>query len=200
VNTFVKICGIATPDALDAAVQAGADAVGFVFHDGSPRDIEPHRAAALAARLPACVKSVCVTLHPDVDRIARILDAFVPDAWQSDAGDFGALELPASIERWPVFRHAGAAVALPRRAVFDAPASGRGMRGDWQGAAALARRCELILAGGLEPSNVAEAIAAVGPFGVDISSGVERAPGVKDAALIRAFVAAARGAPLRRMA
>jgi phosphoribosylanthranilate isomerase len=197
---FVKICGITGADALEAAVEAGADAVGFVFHAGSSRDIGPRRAAALAARLPAGVKSVCVTLHPDGDRVARILDAFVPDAWQSDAGDFDSLGLPVAIERWPVFRHAGAAVALPRRAVFDAPASGRGIPGDWQGAAALARRCELVLAGGLKPANVADAIAAVRPFGVDVSSGVERAPGVKDGALIRAFVAAARSARERRIA
>jgi phosphoribosylanthranilate isomerase len=199
-NLFVKICGITSPQALDAAVEAGADAVGFVFHAGSPRDIEPRRAAALAARLPPGVRSVGVTLHPDAGRIARILGVFAPDAWQSDAEDFDALELPGTIERWPVLRHTQAAAALPRRAVFDAPASGRGMQADWQGAAALARRCELILAGGLDAANVAEAIAAVRPFGVDVSSGVERAPGVKDAGLVRAFVAAARSARERRIA
>jgi phosphoribosylanthranilate isomerase len=199
-SLFVKICGITTPAALDAAVEAGADAVGFVFHAGSPRDIGPRQAAALAARLPVGVKSVCVTLHPDAGCIARVLDAFQPHVWQSDAADLDLLDLPAAIERWPVFRHAGATAALPRRAVFDAPASGRGMRGDWRCAAALARRCELILAGGLDAANVAEAVAAVRPYGVDVSSGVERRPGAKDAALILEFVAAARGAQHRRTA
>lgn len=199
-SLFVKICGVTTPEALEAAVAAGADAVGFVFHGPSPRNIAPQAAAELARRLPAGVARVAVTLHPDRAAAARILDEFVPDAWQTDAVDFETLELPASIERWPVFRHAGAVGVLPRRAVFDAPASGRGMRGDWQGAAALAGRCELILAGGLDASNVAEAIAAVLPFGVDVSSGVERAPGVKDPALIHAFLASARGALRRRSA
>ncbi len=197
---FVKICGIATHEALDAAVAAGADAVGFVFHESSPRNVAPRRAAALAGRLPPGVLRVAVTLDPSQRDVDRILREFRPDAWQSDARGIDALELPAGIERWPVIRHAGAAVALPRRAVFDAPASGQGMKGDWQGAAALARRCELLLAGGLDPSNVADAIAAVRPFGVDVASGVESAPGVKDAARIRAFVAAARGAPRRMTA
>lgn len=199
-SLLVKICGITTSAALDAALAAGADAIGFVFHGPSARNIVPRAAAALARRLPAHVTSVAVTLQPDRDLVARILEEFVPDAWQSDAADFGALELPASVERWPVFRHAGATAALPRRAVFDAAESGRGMRGDWQCAGALARRCQLILAGGLDAANVADAVAAVRPYGVDVSSGVERSPGVKDAALIRAFVAAARGAGQRRSA
>ena len=199
-SLFVKICGVTTAAALDAAVAAGADAVGFVFHAPSPRHLEPREAAVLARRLPQGVASVAVTLRPDRATVAGILKEFIPDAWQSDAGDFDALDLPATIERWPVIRHAGVAQALPRRAVFDAPASGQGMRGDWRTAAALARRCELVLAGGLDPSNVADAIAAVRPFGVDVSSGVEHAPGVKDAGLIRAFVAAARSGLRRQSA
>lgn len=199
-SLFVKICGIRTPEGLDAAVNAGADAVGFVFHAPSPRDIEPRAAAALARRLPRGVATVAVTLHPQREAVARILEAFVPDAWQSDAADFESLDLPEGVERWPVYRHAGATAAPPRRAVFDAPESGRGMPGDWRGAAALARRCELILAGGLAPANVAEAVAAVRPFGVDVSSGVERSPGIKDPAAIVAFVALARGARGLRIA
>lgn len=199
-SVFVKICGITTPAALEAAVAAGADAVGFVFHGPSPRNIAPRAAAALARRLPRGILSVAVTLRPDRTAAVRILEEFIPDAWQSDVADLDALELPASIERWPVIRHAGGADAVARRTVFDAPASGQGMQGDWQGAAALARRCELILAGGLGPSNVAAAIAAVRPFGVDVSSGVERAPGVKEEALIRDFIAAARGVAQRRRA
>lgn len=197
---FVKICGITTPEALDAAVDAGADAVGFVFHGPSLRNIEPYAARALSRRLPRGVASVAVTQHPDPATVARILDELAPDAWQSDARDFDALELPACIERWPVLRRADAAGFLRGRVVFDAAASGEGLRADWHGAAALARQCELVLAGGLDPANVADAIAAVRPFGVDVSSGVERAPGVKDAALIRAFVAAARPGMQRRYA
>jgi phosphoribosylanthranilate isomerase len=199
-SLFVKICGITTPEALEAAVATGADAVGFVFHGPSPRNIAPRAAAALARRLPAGVASVAVTLNPDPAAATRILEEFVPDAWQSDAAGIGALDLPASVERWPVIRQADGAGAVARRAVFDAPASGRGMQGDWRGAAALASRCELILAGGLDRANVGAAIAAVRPFGVDVSSGVERAPGVKDAALIRDFIVAARGVAQGRRA
>lgn len=199
-SLFVKICGITTPEALDAAVAAGADAVGFVFHARSPRHLGPAAAARLARRLPAGVAAVAVTLHPARETVARILDGFQPDAWQSDAEDFLTFDLPDPIERWPVLRRAGSLSDLPRRFVFDAPASGRGLRADWREAAMLARRCELVLAGGLDPANVAGAIAAVRPFGVDVSSGVERAAGVKDPKRIREFVAAARGAPQRRSA
>jgi phosphoribosylanthranilate isomerase len=195
---FVKICGLATPEAVDAAVAAGADAVGFVFHAPSPRHVEPRLAAALARRLPPGVASVAVTLRPGADAVARVLAEFQPDAWQADAGIIDALVLPEGIERWPVVR---GPVAVPgRRLLFDARASGAGLRADWQAATAIAPRCELILAGGLDPANVAEAIAAVQPFGVDVSTGVERAPGLKDPARIHAFVAAARGAALRQSA
>jgi len=198
---LVKICGVTTPEALDAVVAAGADAIGFVFHESSPRNIEPRNAAALARRLPCGVRSVAVMLRPCQEDVDRLLDAFVPDVWQSDAGALDALELPVGIELWPVFRHAGPVMdAMPRRVVFDAAASGRGLQADWQCAAALTRRCELVLAGGLDASNVGVAIAAVQPFGVDVSSGVERAPGVKDVARIRDFVAAARIAMRERCA
>ncbi|MGQ0429375.1 MAG: phosphoribosylanthranilate isomerase [Gammaproteobacteria bacterium] len=189
---FVKICGLTTPEAVDAAVAAGADAVGFVFHAPSPRNVEPSRAAALAARVPSGVLRVAVMLRPARDEVARILEAFTPDALQADVDSLAGLDLPAPIERWPVYRVA--ARSVPARLVFDAHVSGAGLRADWKTAAAIARRSELLLAGGLDAANVGEAIATVRPFGVDVSSGVERAPGVKDAARIRAFVAAARAA------
>ncbi len=195
---FVKICGLATPEAVEAAVAAGADAVGFVFHAPSPRNVEPERAAALARRLPQGVASVAVTLRAGAHQVARVLEAFQPDVWQEDADTLDTLVLPPGIERWPVVRRPVAAPA--RRLLFDGRASGAGLRADWQAAAALAPRCELILAGGLDATGVAEAIATVHPFGVDVSSGVERAPGVKDPARIHAFVAAARGAALRQSA
>ena len=193
-SLLVKICGVTTAEALDAAVEAGADAVGFVFHGPSPRHLEAGQAAALAPRLPQSVQSVAVTRQVSQADVDRVLDTFRPDAWQSDADDLGRVRLPEGIERWPVFRSAGAAGALPRRIVFDGPLSGQGLCADWRCAAALALRCELLLAGGLDASNVALAIATVRPFGVDVATGVESAPGVKDAARIRAFVTAARRA------
>jgi phosphoribosylanthranilate isomerase len=139
-----------------------------------------------------------VTLRPGAEEVARVLADFQPDAWQADAEALDALALPPGIERWPVVR--GPVAEPGRRLLFDARTSGAGLRADWQAATAIAPRCELILAGGLDAANVAEAIAAVQPFGVDVSTGVERAPGHKDPARIHAFVAAARGAALRQSA
>ena len=191
---FVKICGLSTAAAVDAAVAAGADAVGFVFHAPSPRHVGPARAAALARRLPPQVQSVAVTLQATQTEVDRVLERFQPDAWQCDADDFLRLSLPAGVEPWAVVRGAAIVAVLPRRVVFDARVSGRGLRADWQCASVLARERQLVLAGGLDAANVAAAIARVQPFGVDVSSGVESEPGVKDPARIGAFAAAARRA------
>lgn len=189
---FVKICGITTEAAVDAAVAAGADAVGFVFHAPSPRDIDPKRAALLARRLPAGVSCVAVTRQPTQALVDRVLGELMPDAWQSDAVDFDSLRLPHGIARWPALR---ALVALPpgsRRVLFEALVSGSGNRADWSMAALLARTAELILGGGLDADNVGDAIAVVRPYGVDVSSGVESARGIKDPRRIREFIVAAR--------
>ena len=193
-SLFVKICGVTTREAIEAAVASGANAVGFVFHESSPRNLSPGSAAVLSAMLPSGIASVAVTSHPGRGLVEQVLETFEPDVWQSDAEDFDSLELPAGIERWPVYRHEAPAYSRPGRLFFDSSVSGKGVRADWQRAARLALRCELVLAGGLDATNVELAIASVRPFGVDVSSGVERSPGVKDAALIRGFILAARHA------
>jgi phosphoribosylanthranilate isomerase len=191
-SVLVKICGITTPEALEAALTAGAGAVGFVFHAPSPRHLTPAQAARLAARVRPGVRKVAVTLHPPQSAVDEVLEAFMPDVWQTDAGDFDRIALPSRVERWPVFR-AGEVLpqSLPVRLLFEGPRSGAGEVADWSQAAGIAARSELILGGGLTPDNVAQAIAAVRPFGVDVSSGVESAPGRKDPALVRKFVMAA---------
>ena len=192
---LVKICGLTDETAVEAAVAAGADAVGFVFHEASPRNVSPRRARELAAAVPAGIRRVAVTLHPAKELAAKVLAEFVPDVWQTDAGDFAALGLPGSVERWPVLRAGGALPdPLPARFLFEGARSGQGEVADWTQAASLARMGELILGGGLEPGNVAQAVRRVRPFGVDVSSGVESAPGRKDPARIQDFVAAAREA------
>jgi phosphoribosylanthranilate isomerase len=194
-SLLVKICGVTRDADVAAAVEAGADAVGFVFHERSRRNLEPKRAAMLARALPDTVLKVAVTLHPSLGLAQRILDAFVPDAWQSDPEDFVGIPLPAAIQRWPVLRTGRPSPArLPRTVLYDAEVSGTGMQSDWETAARLARQSLLILAGGLNASTVGRAIESVRPLGVDVSSGVESAPGIKDAARIRAFIAAARAA------
>lgn len=189
---LVKICGLASEEAVEAAVAAGADAVGFVFHASSPRNILPARAAVLSRRLPRGVASVAVTLHPRQADVDRVLAEFRPDVWQSDATDFDAMHLPDGIERLRVLRCTGAVAPGAGRVLFDAAESGTGRRADWTAAAAIARRRALILGGGLDAESVGAAIAAVRPAGVDVSSGVESAPGVKDPSRIRAFIRAAR--------
>lgn len=197
-SLLVKICGITCDAGIVAAREAGADAVGFVFHAVSPRNLAPERAAELARALPESMLRVAVTLHPSQALVNRILACFRPDAWQSDLEDFATVRIPDAIPRWPVLRSAGRLPpTLPRRLLFDAPVSGAGLAPDWAAAASLARRSELIIAGGLTPATVARAVTEVEPMGVDVSSGVERSAGVKDPALIREFVAAARAASPR---
>ncbi|MDH4258856.1 MAG: phosphoribosylanthranilate isomerase [Gammaproteobacteria bacterium] len=194
-SLLVKICGMATDEAINAAVAAGADAIGFVFHGPSLRSVEPLRAATLAGSIPAGILRVAVTLHPSQALVDRVLAEFLPDVWQSDAVDFEALHLPPTITCWPVWRSgASSPETPPPRLLFEAAESGAGARADWTAAARLAKYCGLILGGGLDAANVGAAIAAVRPYGVDVSSGVEREPGVKDPAMIRAFIKAARTA------
>jgi phosphoribosylanthranilate isomerase len=189
---FVKICGVTTEEAVDAAVAAGADAIGFVFHAASPRDIEPERAAELARRLPRSVQCVAVTRHPSQELVNRVLDVLEPDVWQTDARDFDFVRIPADIERWTVLRERTDIPKGSTRVLFDSPVSGSGEVADWTAASVLARTSKLILGGGLDRMNVGRAIAAVQPFGVDVSSGVETAPGVKDVRRIREFIVRAR--------
>lgn len=188
---WIKICGMTTPEALEAAVGAGADAVGFVFAE-SVRRVSARRAAALAATVRGKVRCVAVTRHPAQDDIDEILALLRPDVLQSDAADFAQLRLPRHLERLPVLRGACDPRTLPPRLLFEGAVSGAGRTCDWGAASEAARRTELVLAGGLDPANVAAAIAAVRPFGVDVSSGVEAQPGVKDPQAVERFVKAAR--------
>ncbi|WP_405224999.1 phosphoribosylanthranilate isomerase [Lentisalinibacter sediminis] len=191
-STWVKICGLSSREAVQAAAEAGADAVGFVFAE-SPRRVLPGEARRLCEGLDRRVVRVAVMRHPGPDEWAAVRDGFAPDWLQTDAADFATLELPDACARLPVYRDDNAGLTsrsteIPARFLFEGARSGTGQRADWSAAAALAPRAELVLAGGLSPDNVEEALAAVAPWGVDVSSGVERAPGYKDPARIAAFV------------
>lgn len=189
---WIKICGLTDARSVAAVAEAGADAAGFVFAPSS-REIEPGAAANLAAALPPGIERIAVTKHPDKDGVARILAQFRPGIWQTDAADFDQLELPPHCRALPVWRTA-LDEDLPDWILFEGPRCGSGERSDWTLAAQLAARTRVVLAGGLTAANVGEAIRCVRPFGVDVSSGVESAPGVKDPAKIHAFVAAVRAA------
>lgn len=190
---WIKICGMTTPDAVATALEAGADAIGFVFA-ASPRQLTPEAAARLARPARGRLRCVAVTRHPAQPALDEMLRVFRPDVLQTDEDDLRALSLPPSLELLPVVRTGERAAALPPRILFEGPASGTGTASDWAAARRLARRTQLVLAGGLDSGNLAEALAAVRPFGVDVSSGVEARPGVKSPLRIMQFVAAARAA------
>ena len=200
---WVKICGLTTRDAVEAAVAAGADAVGFVFAP-SRRQVTAALAAQLAQGVPRSIPRVAVMLHPTQSQLDEVWSAFRPDVLQTDVEDLQTLRLPMGLLVMPVVRGGGGGgvgVGLKpdlqpkyRRILFEGPVSGVGSTSDWNGAAQLARTTELVLAGGLNAINVADAIATVRPFGVDVSSGVEAAPGIKDPARIHEFVQRARAA------
>jgi phosphoribosylanthranilate isomerase len=192
VSGFIKVCGMTDHVAVQAALAAGVDAIGFVFA-ASPRRVTPAEAAALAAPARGKVLCVAVTQHPDDHLLRTVMDVFAPDVLQTDAEDLITLDLPAGVTAWPVLRRT--AVSLPaQRLLFEGARSGTGKVADWSVAVDLARRCELILAGGLSTANIVAAIAQVQPFGVDVSSGVEASPGRKDPQLIAEFVMSARAA------
>ena len=191
---WIKICGMTTPEAVAAALVAGVDAIGFVFAD-SPRQLTLEDALSLAAPARGQVRCVAVTRHPSQRYLDDVLAEFRPDVLQIDAEDLGALSLPRELELLPVFRGwDGSQSKLPARLLFEGPLSGSGTQCDWTAAQRLARRTQLVLAGGLDAGNVATAISAVRPFGVDVSSGVEERPGVKSPDEVARFAAAARSA------
>jgi phosphoribosylanthranilate isomerase len=196
---WIKICGMTTPEAVDAALNAGVDAIGFVFAE-SVRQLSPAKAANLAAAARGRLLCTAVTRHPTQQAIDEIVAVFKPDLLQTDADDLPGLRLPAQLPLLPVFRQHPGTQQLPARLLFEGPTSGSGKPCDWSAASRIARASELILAGGLNATNVAAAIEEVHPFGVDVSSGVEERPGIKSQAEIARFVSAARKRvrPMRR--
>lgn len=193
---FVKICGLREPEHVLAAVEAGADAVGFVM-TASPRQVRPETAAALAALVPAHVLTVGVFMGESPPQVRRAVEVSGVRAVQLHGAhpreDFAALrDLGVTLVRAvPSGAELGAGAYDADLLLVDAARPGLGQPWDW---AATRGRVSgrWILAGGLTPSNVARAVAEADPWGVDVSSGVERERGVKESALIAGFVAAAR--------
>ena len=201
----VKICGLTrVADAL-AAADAGADLVGLMFYDRSPRRVSLEQAVAISRALPLTVLRVGVFVNPQPEGVVQAIQAcglgllqFHGEEEPEFCTQFGLMSMKAfrlrdeeSLAPLPGFR----TDAWLLDAWSPAARGGTGERFNWE----LAIRAKthgrpIFLAGGLTPENVAEAVRQVGPFGVDVSSGVESAPGLKDAARMRAFVAAAKGA------
>ena len=204
IRVRVKICGVTREDTIEAAVEAGADAVGFVFAE-SPRRVTIDQALSLGARVPPFVARVAVFHHPSKNDARDVRECLAPTWVQSDYEDGPVLGLAPGPDFVPVLRDAPGAeetleqllreAGAPRPVVqFESPASGVGRGVDLHRAGALAGRTRLVLAGGLNAANVEEAILRVRPWAVDVSTGVEAEPGRKDRAKIAAFVAAVRRA------
>jgi len=203
----VKICGINNPEAFDAALAAGADWIGFNFFPPSPRYVSPSQAAALSARAAGGPPRVGLFVDPTPEAIATVLDTVRLDALQL----YGAMDLPALRARFglPLWRPVGIASADDVPAVSDGAdvllleaqpppqatrPGGNARTFDWSLLRGWTAPAPWILAGGLTPENVADAIHATAAPAVDVSSGVEKARGVKDPELIHAFIASARAA------
>ena len=192
-SLMVKICGLRNADDVSAAEKAGANAVGFVFAE-SVRRVTPDEARNACRDLSTDVRRVAVMKHPPQELVDEVVDVFAPDVVQTDVEDFDTISVPDGVETWPVFRQG---ISEPRDQatfLYEGRVSGSGTTVDWQVARSHTGDGNMVLAGGLSPDNVAEAVLEVRPFGVDVSSGVESAPGVKDHDRIYAFVKAARAA------
>jgi phosphoribosylanthranilate isomerase len=197
---FVKICGITRLADARHAVDCGAAALGFMFWPGSARYVAPARAAEIIADLPAHVVTVGVFVNQSVETIRDVVSETGIGTVQLHGNETPAY---AAAIAQPVWRAVGvheahdAVAAWPAETtllldVVDPARRGTGQTVDWQGAAAVARTRRVVLAGGLTPENVREAIEIVRPFGVDVSSGVEDSPGIKNMDKIERFLAGAR--------
>ncbi len=202
---WVKICGITSVEDGSLAASLGASAIGFVFWPDSPRCVTPDEASAIGASIGPLTTKIGVFVDAGAGEIERIVVDAGLDVVQLHGSE--PRDLAERVGR-PVIRSVACGATGPVPAFEEIPQSatvlfdahdpqrhgGTGRRANWAEAARWAKRRRLILSGGLQPSNVAEAIAAVRPYAVDVSSGVEAAPGRKDPAKLRAFFAAVASA------
>jgi phosphoribosylanthranilate isomerase len=213
VSPLVKICGLSTPDTLDVALEEGADMVGFVFFPPSPRNLSFETARALGSRVKGPARKVALTVDADDALLEKIIEALKPDMLQLHGHEspqrvaairesFGlavmkVLPIETKTDLAAIPNYTGVADRLlfdarpPREATRP---GGLGRPFDWHLLENLDLSIPFMLSGGLHAGNVAEALAITHAPGVDVSSGVESAPGVKDVEKIRAFIRAARSA------
>ena len=209
----IKICGLSTLETLEAALAAGADMIGLVFHPRSPRFVMPDQASRLAAQARGKAEVVALTVDLEPARAAELVQLVRPDWLQLHGAETpeavkaikAATGLPAmkalgiaaaaDLARIPAYAGSADMILLDAKPPKDAAyPGGHGRPFDWTLLAGLDPAFRFMLSGGLDPANVAEAIRIARPAGVDVSSGVESAPGVKDVDRIAEFVKAARAA------
>jgi phosphoribosylanthranilate isomerase len=212
-SVLVKICGLKTPDALDAALEAGADFVGFVFFPPSPRNLGIEAARALGERVQHRAKKVALSVDATDAELERVIEALKPDMLQLHGKEtqervvtvrsrFGLPVMKAlPIEQKPdlapirIYEKVADWMLFDGRAPREATRpGGLGKTFDWSLLENLDLKIPFMLSGGLDVGNVAEALRITRAPAIDVSSGVERAPGEKDPEKIRAFVRAARAA------
>jgi phosphoribosylanthranilate isomerase len=204
-STKVKICGITNPADAQVAVEAGADAVGFIFYEKSPRFVTLQQAAEISRQIQPYVMRVGVFVNPLEDTVLRAIAEcgltmlqFHGDESPEFCAQFGLMNMkafrvhgPETFEQIPKYK----TDAYLLDAYSSTTLGGTGEKFNWDLAVEAQKFGKpIFLAGGLTPENVAEAIHKVHPFGVDVSSGVESAPGKKDHAKVKAFIAAVRDA------
>lgn len=209
----IKICGLKTPEALDAALAGGASHVGFIFFPKSPRDVDPATAGALRGAARGRAKAVAVTVDADDAFLDAVTAGMAPDMLQLHGKEtpervawvrarYGLPVMKAlSVSDAADLDRAHAFAGTADRLLFDAKPpkgselpGGNGVSFDWRLLKTFPAGIDYLLSGGLNAGNVGEALRLANPPGLDISSGVESAPGVKDVGLIRDFFAAVRGA------
>ena len=202
----IKICGITNGEDAHAAVRAGADALGFVMYRKSPRWVEPAVARAIVASLPPFVLPVAVFVNEEAERVRTLMDdcGFALAQLHGDESALFCQNLGRPVIKALRLKDRGTFLALAEfqgrtnvrgfliDAFSDQAYGGTGQTVDWTLAQEVARSTPIILAGGLNPANVAGAIREVRPYGVDVSSGVEQSPGRKDPDKVKAFIEAAR--------
>jgi phosphoribosylanthranilate isomerase len=213
-TTLVKICGLSTPETLDVALGAGADMVGFVRFPKSPRHVSLDLGHRLSLQARGRAQRVVLLVNPEDEAVAQAIEAINPDLIQLHGSESPerVAEIRSMVRR-PVMKAFGIAEASDLQALgpyaggvdhilldakpprtTDALPGGNGISFDWRLLNRLDPRLFFMLSGGLNPDNVAEAIRLTKPQAVDVSSGVESGPGLKDPARIEAFIRAARTA------
>ena len=192
-STWIKLCGLSTQVDVQTAIDCKVQAIGFVFAQ-SVRCVTPRNAARLSAVVPRDIATVAVMLRPSQTELDDVLKVFKPDFVQADWQALAQLDLPHTVASLPVYRQGDGVepADTPVRFVYEGARSGQGETVDWTAARPFATNREFILAGGLNPDNVGGAVATLTPFGVDVSSGIERERGVKDPQRMRDFVSQVR--------
>jgi phosphoribosylanthranilate isomerase len=210
-SLIVKICGLSTHETLDAALQAGADMVGFVFFPPSPRHLGLERARELGRQAKGRALKVALTVDADDATLANIVESLQPDILQLHGSEsvarlreirqkFGlpvmkaiAVETSADLARLPGYAEVADRILFDARAPGDATRpGGLGAVFDWRLLERLDLKLPFMVSGGLNAENIAQAVRVTRAGGVDVSSGVEHAPGIKDVEMIGAFIRAAR--------